>query len=294
MQPTSMLLSACAAVFLTGCASFNAMPDPVITRAAADAIIQPISVPTALQAMPGEITLGTGKTYRNQISSLRILPQHNSHYLDFLLHLSRQVKGANFGLDFAALSLSSVSAIAHAAANELATAAAIVTGTRSSLDKEVYFDKTLPAIVSAMEARRLSVRADIEKRMKEEDVETYTLEQGFADVMRYQMATTIDGAIQDITSAAGQQEATAEQEYKDAVNSCSPGVDVRTVWGQINDRVYDLVDANSGEKLAAAAKAVGAEIKPDIGDQAAAITKVAITKCKVGEAQAMLAQIPST
>ena len=281
-----------AVPLLAGCASFNAMPDPVLTVRKTDAMVSSYDVPTAIGELAKLSDETRRKTYRNQVIAA-YLAAADARYLDFLRSLSRQSKGSNFGLDLASLSLSSVAAIAKGAANELSTGAAIATGARGSLNKEVYFEKTLPAVISAMEARRITVRGEIERRMTSDDTATYTLEQGFADVMRYQMATTLDGAIQQITASAGEKEAEAQVEYKNAVKSCSPPTTLRPIWAQINDRVYDLVDAGEGDKLTAVAEAVGAEKAADINEQAAAITKVAIRTCTVTEAEAMLAQIPS-
>jgi hypothetical protein len=283
------LLTAFAAVAVTGCASFNSMPDPVLTRAAADRMVQPLDVATAFGAMPAQIQAGTGKAYRNKVIA-SYLAAADAHYLDFLRHLSRQVKGANFGLDLAALGLSSVSAIAHGAANELATGAAIATGARGSLNKEVYFEKTLPALISAMEARRLEVRAQIEKRMKEEDVGQYTLEEGFADVMRYQMATTLDGAIQELTSAAGQKEAIAAEKYKDAIDACSPPTGLDDTWAAINVRIRkpDI----TREKLTEIATLVKAEARDDAREQADEIMDAIERACSVDVTTATLAVLP--
>jgi hypothetical protein len=276
---------------LAGCASFNSMPDPVFPRARVDKAIASL---TDEEIKNGMAAATDKKQYRNDVIR-KHLKAADAHYLDFLISLSKEMRGANFLLDVAALGLSSISAIAHGAANELSTASAIATGTRGSLNKEVYFEKTMPAIVSAMEARRLKVLAQIERRMREDDLTQYSVEDGLGDVMRYQMAMNLDGAIQEITSAAGAKEAQAQQEYQNATQSCSPPTALRPIWAQINDRVYDLAEDGqpTGEKLAAVAAAVGAEKKTDSNEQAAEITLVASRKCKVADAEAMLALIPA-
>jgi hypothetical protein len=290
MRPILLVPALMSATLLAGCASFNSMPDPVVTRAAADQMIQPIPVKTAIESMPAHIQAGTGKAYRNSVIA-SYLAAADAHYLDFLRHLSRQAKGSNFGLDVASLGLSSISAIAHSAANELATAAAIATGTRSSLNKEVYFEKTLPAIISSMEARRLEVRAQIESRMKDDDVGEYTLEEGFADIMRYQMATTIDGAIQEMTSAAGQKEAAAAEKYKDAVAACDPPEGLDDTWAAINVRIRK--EDISREKLTEIATLVKADAKDDPRAQADEIMDAIERACSVDVTAATLARLPS-
>lgn len=290
MRP--ILLLPIFAPLLASCASFNAMPDPVLTVRETDQMVRPLTVPIVISEMAKLQDEGQRKTYRNQVIAT-YLAAADARYIDFLRSLSRQSKASNFGLDLATLSLSSVAAIAKSAANELSTGAAIATGARGSLNKEVYFEKTLPAVIAAMEARRITVRGEIEKRMQGEGADTYTLEQGFADIMRYQMATTLDGAIQEITSSAGERESEAKEEYKDAVKSCTPPTTLRPIWREINKRVYDLAEAGEGEKLASAAEAVGAEKNADANEQAAAVMKAVTQKCTVAEAEALLARIPA-
>ena len=268
------------------------MPDPIFTVQQTDLMIGKMGVVEASVYLEGLTDVGTKKTYRNRVIA-SYLTAADARYLSFLRSMSRQVKGANFGLDVAAIGLSSISAIAKGVANELATGSAIAAGTRGSLNKEVYFDRTLPAILSAMEARRLEVRGQIERRMKEDAIDSYTLEQGFADVMRYQMATTLDGAIQEITAAAGEKEDEAQESYRNATDSCSPPKEIRARWGAVNKRAYDLAEAGKLTELQAIALAVGAEKKDDATEQASAITIAATRACTIAEADAFLSKMPA-
>jgi hypothetical protein len=140
------------------------------------------------------------------------------------------------------LALTSVGSIANSAANELSAAASGLAGAQGAMNKELYFDKTLPAIVSAMETNRLRMRANIMKRLREDDIVQYPLEQAFADIGDYRLATNLDNAIQQITTAAGQREAVAVQEYQNATDSCHPTDAVGDLWGRVNGFVSDLVE----------------------------------------------------
>lgn len=269
------------------------MPNPVLTVRGTDQMLQGLSVKTAVDQMALLTDEGRRKSYRNSVIA-SYLAAADARYLDFLRHLSRQTKGANFGLDLAALGLSSVAAIAKGAANELSTGAAIATGARGSLNKEIYFDKALPALISAMEARRITVRGEIEQRMRDEDADAYTLEQGFADIMRYQMATTLDGAIQEITSAAGQQEAEAKEFYKDAIDACDPSEGLDTLWGNVNRRLRATGAAAEppSDQLKAVATMLEVESRPTAAEQADAIMDALERTCSTDKANAALQLLP--
>jgi hypothetical protein len=293
MRSLSIFPALLSVPLLAACASFNSMPNPVLTVRATDQMLQGLSVKAAIDQMALLTDEGQRKAYRNSVVA-SYLAASDARYLDFLRHLSRQTKGANFGLDLAALGLSSVSAIAAGAANELATGAAIATGARGSLNKEIYFDKALPALISAMEARRITVRGEIEQRMRDETSGGYTLEQGFADVMRYQMATTLDGAIQEITSSAGQQEAEAKEFYKDAVDACEPSEGLDTLWGGVNRRLRATGDAGGppSDQLKAVATMLNVEAKATAAEQSDAIMDALERTCSIDKANAALQLLP--
>jgi hypothetical protein len=278
-----LMASAC----LTACASFNSMPDPVLTVRATNAMMEPYAVTKALQDIE---TAPDKKAYRNKVIAA-YLAAADARYLSFLQQLSRQTKGSNFGLDVAALGLSSIAAIAKGAANELSTGAAIATGTRGSLNKEVYFDKALPALITSMEARRITVRGEIEQRMRDEESDAYTLEQGFADIVRYQMATTLDGAIQEITKSAGEQEAAAQELYKDAVDACDPAEGLAAKWGTVNRAMAKPASQGgpTAERLKAVAVMLGAAEMETSLDQRNAIMDALERACSVEKADATLA-----
>jgi hypothetical protein len=291
---SSPKLALLAAPLLAGCASFNSMPSPVLTVQATDAMLDGLSVKQAIDGSAAITDEGLRKAYRNKVIA-SYLAAADARYLAFLRQLSRQTKGGNFGLDVTALGLSSIAAIAKGAANELSTGAAIATGTRGSLNKEVYFDKALPALVSAMEARRITVRGEIEQRMRDESSSAYTIEQGFADVMRYQMATTLDGAIQEITSAAGQQEAEAKEFYKDAVDACDPAKGLDTLWGDVSRRLRATAADNDPptDQLKAVATMLEVETRPTTAEQADSIMDALERACSADKANAAMELLPA-
>jgi hypothetical protein len=180
----------------------------------------------------------------------------DARYVDFRRSLSRQSKGSFFGLDSVALGLSSGASIAgERAANILSAGAAAVTGSRATLAKEVYFEKTLPALLAGMDAARLNVKTDILTRLRQPP-ETYPLSAAFTDLMRYEAAASLDSAIELVTSKAVEESDDAKERFQEEFVTTEPENGVITARLAMKARLRDLVAANDIEALNAAAKAV--------------------------------------
>lgn len=283
---TSTLALSCFAL-LSGCASINSMPEPVLTVAAT----KPVTLVYPGTQFPPTVTSPSDqKAYRNNLIET-YLTAADARYLAYLGALSRQSKLGNIGFNVLTLGLTGLASAISSAATELSTGAQFVVGAHSAVTKEFYFDKTFTAIVTAMEARRLQVRAEIELRLKQEGVDTYTLGDGFADVMRYQMAMTVDGAISDINAAASQQQAAAAERYKNAVAACSAPAGLPPVWRNLN---LALRKPNvTRDKLDEVAKLVAAESKESDAEQITAIMDAVERDCTANTANAALELLPS-
>jgi hypothetical protein len=236
------------------CASFDAMPRPIFDVQTAVGIPPDYQMAAALERMDRTDNPVAKKELRNRTIAL-YLAAADARYREFRVGLSRNVKGANLGLGLSVLALTGAGSIAKGAANELSAAASGASGAQATMNKELYFEKTLPAIVSAMETNRLRQRANIMRRLRDDDVIQYPLEQAFADIGDYQLATNLDNAIQQITTAAGQREAVAVQEYENATDSCNPTEPVGKLWGRVSVFVGGLVSGAFAAGTAAAEKA---------------------------------------
>lgn len=229
------------AVPVAGCASFSGMPEPIMPLADAVAIPAEYQRATALETYAeydGDEKDADRREFRNRVVSL-YLSVADARYLEFRRAISRDAKGSNFAFDAGVVVLGGIGAVAKGAANELSAAAAALAGTRGALNKEVYFERTLPAIIATMEANRLRVRGEILLRLRQDAV-SYPLEQAFGDITQYQLATTMDGAIQQIATAAGQSAAAEEAKYASAIESCDPDDVTGAYWKRFNHFVYDL------------------------------------------------------
>lgn len=205
-------------VALGGCASFDGIQEPVMASdVAVQTAVGSYGLATTLERIERETDK---KAYRNRVISIWLLAI-DTRYDAFRRDLSRGRKGANVGLDMLTLGLTSAGAIWDGAASELSALATGVGGTRASLDRELYFEKTLPVLISYMDAERLSLRGAIMEGMAK-PIGDYPLEQGFSDLWRYQSAGSLDRAIGKAAEGAAEQVAEAEYDYSQAVELCLP------------------------------------------------------------------------
>jgi hypothetical protein len=228
------LLGAC---FLTGaCASFEAMPRPVPEASIRaefrdEAVMDKLDTLTDMEAK---------RELRNRAVTYR-LGLADDKFAAFLVALGIDVKSSNLGLDLGITGLSSLGAVvAEKSANEISAAVAALTGARGAINRELYYEKTLPAIISSINANRLRVKTDILRHLRNDNVVQYPFEQALADLKEYRVAAQLDLAITQITTESGQRAAAAVEEYRNATKSCGPSEEVGDYWGRLNDLVYGL------------------------------------------------------
>jgi hypothetical protein len=267
-MPTPKLLVALfPCVLLGGCASFEGMPRPVLTDATVDAMIgeyRPDKVIEAMAVMDPGSNMKGRNTYRNRVI-MAYLTAIDARYDTFKRELSSTGKGGHFAGDTVILGLTGLASMLSGSAQELAAAATAVGGVRSSFDKEVLVDQTMPVLISLMDSKRLNVRADIMRGLSQ-DEGVYTIQEGFSDLMRYQSAGSIDAAVQQAAIAAAQRAQAAEYDYGKAIDLCT--VDAATAQAQ--RKLVGELEAIA--KLAIGADAVkAAAARQDLLDAAAAV-----------------------
>lgn len=123
----------------------------------------------------------------------------------FQQQLSKEGNWANLGLDLAVLALSGAGTVVADAGTKgtLAALSGGFTGTRTAIDKTLFFNKTLPVILSQMEAKRLDVLAKLLNNLTL-DVDRYPLVAALTDLDKYYEAGTIPGALVSLAAESGQ------------------------------------------------------------------------------------------
>jgi hypothetical protein len=252
-----------ALLLVTGCTSFSGVPQPVITVAQADRMIGLYPPDSVISQIATYETDGERTTYRNRVVSAYLMAA-DAKYDQFRGDLSRNVKGGNVAFDLATLGLTGVASRWTSMAKDLAAGATIAGGARASLSRELYFEKTLPTLLSLMDSRRLTVRSDILKGLSEPE-SIYTMQDAFSDIWRYQSAASIDGAIQQAAAAAAEEAKAAKLDYSKAVALCE-------VSDEVGKGRKDIMRVVEKEARAAAAATDPAKIK----EHRTVVQKVAI------------------
>ena len=86
-----------------------------------------------------------------------------------------------------------------------------ISGTGTAINKNLYYERTLPALIALMDANREKIRAEILKGLIR-SVEVYPLGSALADLERYFQAGSIPGAVASVTATAGETKANFEKE----------------------------------------------------------------------------------
>jgi hypothetical protein len=185
--------------FVASCASLSGYPAPSINEKAELASLQPYFSPEKTNSCADK----PDKQCRNDIISGRLRAVDLNYYA-FVKALFQQYNASTLGADIAVLGLNAAGAVSGGALTKsaLAAASAGIVGVKGAIDADLFYQKTLPALVAQMDAQRKTVLANILKGLSEE-LDKYPLQQGLGDVDAYYAAGTIPGAISGVITDAG-------------------------------------------------------------------------------------------
>ena len=197
---------------ISGCASIQGFPDrPDDVGKSLKALKKTYSIDVVLQKFRDEkITPEAQLSYRNEVISGRMLTIDMQYSL-YQKGLYSQGVGSQIGLDIVELGLGGAGALVDGGTSQILSAVSGgIAGTQSSIDKTLFYDQTLPAILAVMNSERTTIRTRIEKG-EQLSLTDYPITRALSDLENYYFAGTIPGAISQITSQAGEKQAEAEQ-----------------------------------------------------------------------------------
>jgi hypothetical protein len=210
-------ISLAAALVLSGCTSgFTGAPATTISAAKVSAcpVIAKNDPPsrTAYDAAGG--TDEARRIARNAFTDKCVAAIETSYRI-FTQGLSTDQKTFAIGSDFAASGVTAAATLAKSARTKthLTTYASVILGLRGSVEQELFFSKTLPALMTQMEASRDVVMTRIIQN-KARPVTDYTLDAALSDLKAYYAAGTLTGALTEVTTDAGVKAANAKMELK--------------------------------------------------------------------------------
>ncbi len=118
----------------------------------------------------------------------------------------------SIGSEWVVLGLNAAGAVTGGAGTKaaLAAASAGIVGAEGVVDKDLFYQKTIPALLAAMEAGRLKALVPIKTGLGKSDAD-YSLDQALVDLGAYDTAGSIPDAITGIVNDAGASASTSQQ-----------------------------------------------------------------------------------
>jgi len=260
---------------LAGCASLAGSPPRVIGVTDSMAMVRQYSVAKALRAFDddpqkdGDLRHGlTPAQYRNMVVAV-YLNAADAQYHEWRAQVSDERRELGVGFDSMVIGLTGAASVARQSlVRSLSAAASIMAGTRGAIDRNVYFDRALPALLATMDAQRLRIRAEINRRLTDTATD-YPLAAAFADISEYELAASLDRAIEDVTAQAAADRQAAQEEYNTAIHACHSDENLRTNRSKIV--VWVRNDARTLEQLQQLAQLMGLASSNNIADLRTAI-----------------------
>jgi len=160
----------------------------------------------ALTNAPEEIK----RAERNKLINGR-LTLINLNYNQFIARFSVTRESLDFGAEVTELGLNLASTAVGGEETKtiLGAISAGITGSKLAIDKNFFFEKTVPVLITSMNAQRKEALAPILTGMKK-STDDYPLTQALSDIDAYYFAGTFIGALQAMQADAGAKDKQAQ------------------------------------------------------------------------------------
>lgn len=188
---------------LAGCASLKAYPDRSGNVATELQQLDQYFAATVLGTYANKPDADAQKTYRDEVVAGRVRAI-DLHFGTFQQAVFREGVDTNIVTDLIILGLGAATATTGGAGLKAALGATTtgVAGARTSIDKNLYFEKTMPALLAQMIASRKTVLVRLQQGLGR-NVSQYPLSQALIDLEDYYNAGSIPGAIVAVIEQAG-------------------------------------------------------------------------------------------
>ena len=197
-------------LFCVSCSAIKSYPDR--TMNAQDQLSKLIwCFADDVRQLPGELNQ---TVRRNDIINCRIYAIDLQFTL-FEQSIAQESVSLNTGIDLVVVGLGAATAIVDGAATKsiLGALSGGITGGKGIIDKDIFYSKTMPALLSQMEAQRKSQLVKIRTRLRS-PAEEYPLSEALIDVEDYYKAGSIPAALQGIVEQSGAAANDATQKLK--------------------------------------------------------------------------------
>jgi hypothetical protein len=209
VRKSTRLALSCSSLgpLLAGCAAFSGYPTNYQDNTAVITADQPYlsaDVRTRENSSDakdrGDLT---PQQYRDAVVYRRI-EVIDINYYDFEAKLVGTYDALSLGADLTTLVLNGIGATTGSltTAAALAAASAGVIGANAAVNTDIFYRKTIPALVAQMRASRQTALVTIKTGLKKA-VADYSLDEALGDINTYYVAGTLPSAIAQVTSKAG-------------------------------------------------------------------------------------------
>jgi hypothetical protein len=193
-----------------GCASIKAYPDRSVTVRHQLSALSWCFDEEKIKKDPSDKESPDWRTnWRDEVVNCRIRAI-DLQFTSFEQSLSRENVSLNAVVDMAALGLGGATAIAAGSGTKavLGAISGGLIGAKGIIDKDVFYSKTMPALLAQMEAQRKTQLVRIRTGLKS-SADKYPLSEALIDVEEYYKAGSIPSAVQGIIEQSG---ATAQEQ----------------------------------------------------------------------------------
>lgn len=207
-----------------------------------------------------------------------------ARYDAFVDQLYSGDRATALGFDLLQLALAGATGLVNqGAVEELAVASTVTAGARASIDKRVFYDRTISALVSTMDAERAGIQADI-GRKRRLPYNEYSLNDASDDLNRLVRAGNVNRAFSRLARTAEADRAAAQARL-DGISAACDDIDADDA---VVRRDFRLFIDGSADNVTAAAAEMEIDLPP--GQDAKAVLRDAFASkyCGNGEKKALL------
>lgn len=201
---------------LSACSSINGFPERVDTDTTSRiaSLQSKYFLPDVDVLNVYKTTAATGKqSYRDTVIYGRLLAL-DLQFSVFQKALYKEGIVSNLTLDMVGLGLGAAGGLVSENTSQILSAlSGGVAGARASINKNLYYERTLPALLALMEAKRAEKRTEIYEGLLQ-GVDVYPLGKALADLESYYYAGTIPGAVASLTEEAGETQMEAKEQQE--------------------------------------------------------------------------------
>ena len=251
-------------LFSVGCAAIKAYPDRSVE------IKDQLHSLTWCFDAEAVRKAGTGwnpTAWRNEVVNCQIHAV-DLQFTSFEQSLSRENVGLNTGVDMAVIGLGAATGVVAGAGTKsiLGVISSGITGAKGIIDKDVFYSKTMPALLTQMEAQRKAQLVKIRTGLKS-SADKYPLSEALIDVEEYYKAGSIPAAVQGIIEQSGAIAKEATEKLKKIQPASETEVkqitDIRTRFNALYNAWKSAPESEPGKKALADAKAILKTLQPN-------------------------------